>query len=64
MLIGNSGTCEACVKQDVCKYVSTRKAVLDKLENCLSDVNITETPFVVSLSCNSFSNNRIERRGV
>lgn len=64
MLVGNSKSCEACVKRDVCKYASTRKAVLDKLENCLSDVNITEMPFVVSLSCNSFSNNMRERRGV
>ena len=28
MLVGNSKSCEACVKQDVCKYASTRKEVL------------------------------------
>lgn len=64
MLVGNTKSCEACVKQDVCKFASTRQAVLSKLENSISDVNSTDMPFVVSLSCNSFSNNIREKRGV
>lgn len=61
MLVGTMKSCETCVKQDVCKYASTRKAVLNKLENSLSNMNFEELPFVVSLSCNSFSNNIRER---
>lgn len=64
MLVGNTKSCETCVKQDVCKYASTRQAVLSKLEGSLSDLNFTEMPFVVSLSCNSFSNNMREKRGI
>lgn len=65
MLVGNTKSCEACVKQDVCKFASTRQAVLSKLEGCVSEVNdFTNMPFVVSLYCNSFSNNIREKRGM
>lgn len=66
MLVGNSRTCEACVKQDVCKYVSDRTALLDTLETSIGEVNTTETPFTVSVSCDSFSSGSVadKRRGV
>ena len=63
MLVGNTKSCEA-FWQDVCKFASTRQAVLSKLEESLSDLNFTEMPFVVSLSCNSFSNSMREKRGM
>lgn len=65
MLVGNNKSCESCVKKDVCKYASTRQAVLNALEGSLDNMNVEEMPFVVSLSCNSFSNEvTIRERGM